>query len=410
MKQNIIILNRVDIEESPYHDWLDDKYNIYLITATGKFEKAQSERCKYTEIHEFNNFMCNANVELFALELAAKVDIHAIVAYSEADIIRAARIRAALGLPGQNVENGVIYRDKLKMRELSVAKSLRAPSFMAVESMSELSQFIEDNNYPFIIKPRFGMAAIGVQKISNKSDLTAFLETNLYSAPDIAQPFIAESFVNGDVYAIDVLVVDNKIVVAEPLLYINTCLNYASSESKTVSLSQVPKGQPIYDNLMGFCHELISKFPHAGFGGFHIEVFIDNEDNITLCEVASRNGGGKIPQLFEEIHGVNPDAISVRLQASLGEDRAWIEQEIKTDYQGALGFIIMSPGNADSGWKLPKSVEFDFVTEYEPDFDVIKTVEDVANAAAIVTISGSSIDEVKSNMKQFIEWFYKASA
>jgi len=410
MKHNVIILNRVDIDESPYHDWLDsDKYNIYLITDNGKFKKTENSRDKYSEIYEFDNYLCNANVELFALKLAQKINAHAIVAYSEADIIRAARIREALGLPGQSVENAILYRDKLKMRELSVNKSLKAPNFIPVESMGELDRFIAENNYPFIIKPRFGMAAIGVQKISNKSELSTFLETSLYSAPDLTQPFIAESFVNGDVYAIDVLVVNNKIIVAEPLLYINTCLNYASCESKTVGLSQVAKTDPTYDRLMGFSHELVSKFPHTGYGGFHIEVFVDDEDNITLCEVASRNGGGKIPQLFEEVHGVNPDAISVRLQASLGEDLAWVDDELKTDHQGALGFLIMSPGSAASGWQLPKSVPFDFVTEYEPNFEASETIEDVANSAAIVTISGNSIDEMKSNMEDFISWFYDTS-
>src|SRR3990167_126925 len=336
MKKSIIILNRVCIDESPYHEWLDcNLYDIYLLTDKGCFSKNPHIRCKYTEVYEFENYMCNAHVELTAIEIAKRVDIYSVVAYSEVDIIRAARIREELNIPGQHLDNANVFRDKLKMRELSSIKGMVAPNFISISSMKQLDMFAEKNGYPFVIKPRFGMASIGVQKITCRSELIDFISTALYSDPDIATPFIAESFVKGQVYSVDLIVAANRIVVAEPLLYISNCLNYASSKASTVSMVQLSKDEINYQRLIDFSHQIISKFPHTGYGGFHIEAFIDDFGNVTLCEIACRNGGARIPQLFEQVHGVNPDAISVRLQASLGQDTAWIDKEIRTDHLGA---------------------------------------------------------------------------
>lgn len=408
MKKNIIILNRVPLDESPYHKWIDlERFNIYLITERGLVEKAPGARALYAEVHEFDNYLFNANIESCVMEVARRVGIASLVSYSEADVIRAARCRKLLGLPGQEMDSALSFRDKLKMRVISEKHGMPCPRYLGIDDVHGLRAFAAEEGYPFIVKPRLGMASKRVIKIEDQQGLDDFCENTLYTDTDVLYPYIAESFLEGRLYSVDLLVVDGKIEFAEPLRYISNGLAYASREIKAFGLTQVAKHDPSYEPLMRFCNRLLECFPYPGYGGFHIEVFVDDAGTVILCEAASRNGGGGIPQIIEYAYGLNPDCVAVRLQASLGEDKAWVD-EMSSESNGAWGTYIMSRGERRAGWRVPATAPFAFVVAFQvaAESDSGSSVENVAQFAATAIVKGSSVAEVQENIKTLETWFY----
>jgi hypothetical protein len=408
--KNIIILNRVPLDESPYHEWLDlEQYNIYLISETGNLDRTPEARALYAEVHELDNYLCNANVESWAMEVAGRVEIAAIVAYSEADIIRAARCRKLLGLPGQDMDSALSFRDKLKMRVLSEENGLACPGYLGIEDAHGLRNFVAEVGYPIVVKPRLGMASKRVMVIKDEQGLDAFLENTLYADTDVIYPYIAESFIEGRLYSVDLLVIDGKIGFAEPLRYVADGLAYASRAARAFGNTQITRDDPDFERLIRFCEQLLTCFPHPGYGGFHIEAFVNDAGTVTLCEAASRNGGGGIPQIIEYAYGLNPDCVGVRLQASLGEDRAWVD-EMSGESKGTWGVWIMSRGERRAGWRVPQEAPFPFVADYqvapEPAAESDVGVENIAQFAAMAILKAGSMAELAENRKTLESWFY----
>ncbi len=407
--QTILIFNRVPLSLSPYHEWLDPaRYTLFLLTAEGTMDGGDgadgAERSAYAEVHEFPSYETNAVVELCALELGARVGFDAIVSYSETDMIRAARCRAALGLPGQSVQSAVAFRDKLDMRERCAAAGLPGPAFAAVTGVESLLAFVAEQGYPVVIKPRLSTAARAVVRVDDEAELADFLVDGLYTDIDVGPPLMVEGFVAGQLYAVDLLVVDGELVHVERMRYVNTCLDYSSGASRSVGCAQISAEHPDAPGLDAFCRALLEALPHPGYGGFHVEAFVRPEGEVVLCEVASRSGGAGIPQLIERSVGFNPDRATTLLQASLGRDRAWVAELVPA--AEAFGFLLLAPGERGAGWALPSSSPPASVQIYEVEDATCEAVDDVAKFAAFALVEGASIAAMDDNLVALERWFY----
>lgn len=404
VKTNIIILNRVPLSRSPYHEWLDlDAHALYLLTDAGTADDLGPARAAYAEIHEFEHYVHNANVELCARALGQRIAVEAIVAYSEVDQIRAARCRQALGVPGQDLVSALAFRDKLDMRDRCRAAGLAGPAYARIDDVGDLRGFIDANGYPVVVKPRLSTASRSVVRLDDDADLARFLVRGLYTDIDVGPPAMVEAFVEGDLYAVDLLLAGGEVVFFEALRYVNTCLDYSSRACKSVGLAQVPADHPDVPRLDRFCRELLRHFPHPGHGGFHIEAFVGPRE-VVLCEAASRSGGAGVPQLIERSAGFNPDRATVQLQASHGRDRSWLGASPGSER--AYGFLLLAPGDVAGGWQTPARSELDFIVDYEPAAAPCGAVDDVAKFAAFAMVEGESIGAMQSHLEQLERWFH----
>lgn len=407
--QNILVFNRVPLRLSPFHEWLDpERYTLHLLTAEGTLDADKDVKSAYAEVHVFPRYETNAAVELRALELGARVKFDAIVGYSEVDMIRAARCREALDIPGQTVESAVAFRDKLDMRRRCAAAGLASPAFAELSDLTSLCDFVNEQGYPVVVKPRLSTAARSVTRLNHAADLEAFLVDGLYSDIDVGPPLMVEGFVEGQLYAVDLLVVDGELVFIERMRYVNTCLDYSSRACRSVGCAQVSAAHPHAPALDAFCRKLLATLPNPGYGGFHVEAFVRPGGDVVLCEVASRNGGAGIPELIEHSVGFNPDRATTLLLASQGRERGWLAALARVPR--AFGFVLLAPADRNAGWKLPSSAPPDFVVRYEVEDAACEGVDDVAKFAAFAMVEGPSISAMDANLASLERWFYGTEA
>jgi len=264
--------------------------------------------------------------------------------------------------------------------------------------VSDIDSFIAKNGYPVIIKPRLGMASNNVYKINNESEYQEFLEQSFYIQNDTINSLIIEEYVNGNVYSVDGIVVNNEFVLMQPLEYHNTSLEYSSGNVPMMGQLELKPGSEHYEKLIKYAKKVISRFPHHGDICFHLEAFISEDGSINLCEVASRCGGAKIPEVIESIYGVNIDEINILLQATHGEDRDWIDN-INGEIDFYHGYIMIS-GEKELSSKADSVINRDSIIEC----DIMKNThgdqKSIFNVAAYVCLKAKDrcglLNEMKS--------------
>ncbi|MED4130651.1 hypothetical protein [Shouchella miscanthi] len=94
----------------------------------------------------------NDYLEMRVREIMNLYNIDRIIAHDEYDLIRVGKIRDYYGIEGQSELSARMFRDKVFMKE-TASKTVDVPKFKRIESIFDVIEFVESNNYPFIIKP-----------------------------------------------------------------------------------------------------------------------------------------------------------------------------------------------------------------------------------------------------------------
>src|SRR5690606_4877229 len=113
-------------------------------------------------IEAFDNYRENGCVELKAIELYEKFQYHTVLANTEADILRAARLRKRFDLKGQSISSAINFRDKIVMKTKAQKHGIKTPPFTKITCAFDLIEFIEEYHYPVLLKPIDGAASQGM--------------------------------------------------------------------------------------------------------------------------------------------------------------------------------------------------------------------------------------------------------
>lgn len=223
--------------------------------------------------------------------------------------MRASEIREFLGIDGQNVLSTKIYRNKIEMKNKAIECGIKVPNFKQILNALDLLEFINKYDYPVVVKPIDGAGSKGTTILNNNKELQFLLEKGIEGNLEV------EEFIEGDMYHIDGLINDNKIIINWPSLYINGCL--AFQEGKYLGSHMLSKDNPLTKKLQNFVHSILEKFPTPSSTAFHAEVFHTKNNELILCEIASRVGGAKINDVIEKAFNINLLKNSVQGQAGI---------------------------------------------------------------------------------------------
>ena len=89
----------------------------------------------------------------------------------ENNVCVAARVAAALSLPGNPPEAVDAARSKVRTREISARLGLPTPRAQRVRSLDELFAAAEHVGFPAVVKPEFGASAVGCVRVDALEDL-----------------------------------------------------------------------------------------------------------------------------------------------------------------------------------------------------------------------------------------------
>ncbi|WP_238654859.1 ATP-grasp domain-containing protein [Paenibacillus piscarius] len=385
----ILILNQRRRAFAPYLSWLEDlDEEIFLYTSPGYGETTEP----YAIIRVFEHWVTNDRVEIEALRLHQEHPYRLIIALDESDLIRAARLRERLGLPGQRLESAVAYRDKVVMKSL-VSTQLSCPAFRRLASPLDLIDFVQEQGLPVVIKPYDGMGSMNTEIIRNPRQLNEVWERGLGSG------LMAEAYVEGEMYEIDGLMMGQEIRFASVGKYSCPPLEILHKECFVELLSP---GSAVYQQLVQIVQQVIEILPSPGVSTFHCEMFHTPEDEWIFCEIASRTAGGRISESISAMYDVNLNREWVRGVCGL-------PLKLPAGSPPGVAGVYLMPRRPGTVKALPQSLPFEWVTEYVPRvregerLDAAHSSVDAVMTVIIVGEDSASLQSRLSGLLRYLE-------
>jgi hypothetical protein len=225
-----------------------------------------------------------------------------VIALSEYDLIPAARVREALGVPG-DTERGVLpTRDKVVMKSAVAAAGLRVPRFAPLAAALATGASGVPWHGPTVLKPLAGASSEG---ISTYPDVAATLAAaGREGSPAAPDAFEIEEFVEGPIIHVDGLMTAAEPVAIQASRYVGTCLGYA--QGMPLGSVQVGTGPAVVDWARR-CLRAVG----IDNGPFHLEG-IETAAGLVFLEVGARAGGADVVGTFELATGVHMPSAQLR--------------------------------------------------------------------------------------------------
>jgi hypothetical protein len=301
---------------------------VILLTA----EKLLGENWPRAEIDEIHGMPDLYNLEHVingVSYLARTRAFDVIVALDDFDVETAARLREHLRVPGMGDTTARHFRDKLAMRVQAKDSGITVPDFIHVLNHDQLRAFMKRVPPPWVLKPRSQASAIGIKKISDQDQLWRTLE----ELGDRQSSHLLEKYVSGDVYHVDSIVSEKKIVFAAFHKYGLPPMNVAHEGGIFISFT-MKRGDPEIPVLREMNKNLIAHFGLVR-GVTHTEFIKGKGNKFYFLETAARVGGAHIADLVQAATGVNLWVEWAKLEISRGK-KSYTPPKPKTDYAGLI--------------------------------------------------------------------------
>ena len=240
-----------------------------------------------------------------------------VLTFFENYVCEAARVAAALGLPGNPPEAVDAARSKVRTRELSARLGLPTPKAQRVRSVDELFAAAADIRFPAVVKPEFGASAAGCVKLDSFESLPGVYKlVRAVVTPEQKAIFRAgsdlllEQYLDGVEFDVDLILQDGECV------FSSVSQNWPTAEP---SFQETGLHLPPHHNkkavraLVDLSVQTVQAF---GFrrGVLHVEGKCTSRGP-RVIEVNARMGGARIHQMVEAVWGI--DLIEAQLRSSL---------------------------------------------------------------------------------------------
>eukprot|EP00182_Erythrolobus_australicus_P001441 CAMPEP_0185832910 /NCGR_PEP_ID=MMETSP1353-20130828/2364_1 /TAXON_ID=1077150 /ORGANISM="Erythrolobus australicus, Strain CCMP3124" /LENGTH=547 /DNA_ID=CAMNT_0028531143 /DNA_START=56 /DNA_END=1699 /DNA_ORIENTATION=- len=170
------------------------------------------------------DFADNATVFERAMDavLALEQKFDAVTTYFEDAVALAARIATALGLENNPVRACDQARNKRVTRQVMRDCGLPVPKFYQIMSEADLEPACDLVGFPAILKPVFGAASMGVNKVHSTEETVAAYK-KIFATLDVKDDsiwaqgteMVLEEYYDGDEFDIDMLLFEGEVVYAK---------------------------------------------------------------------------------------------------------------------------------------------------------------------------------------------------
>ena len=226
--------------------------------------------------------------------------IDAVIALDDYDVEKAALIRETFRIPGMGQTTHRYFRDKLAMRQMAVDNNINVPQFSSIFNDKKVEAFAKENPAPWVLKPRSEASASGICKINSVEELWPAIE----KLGEDRHKFLLESFKPGDVFHVDSLVYEKKIIFTSASKYLSPPME-VSHEGGVFRSKTLEKKSTEYEELEKANKKVLTSFGLV-YGATHTEFIRGKADGKWyFLETSSRVGGAHIPDLVEASTGIN---------------------------------------------------------------------------------------------------------
>ena len=257
--------------------------------------------------------------------------IDRIVALDDFDVEKATLVREHFRIPGMGQTTGRYFRDKLAMRMKAAEADIPVPAFTPLFNNSEIEEYTKSVQAPWLIKPRSEASATGIRKIFSIEELWPVLE----SLGDRRHEYLLEKFAPGDVYHVDSLSVDGKIVFTQASQYLSTPMDVAHGHGifRSVTLKM---DSPDAIGLMDINAEVLKAFGMR-FSASHSEYIKSRETGkFYFLETASRVGGAHLAEMVFFATGVNLWKEWAIIEDAMAKGKNYKLPKVKNEFAGIV--------------------------------------------------------------------------
>jgi ATP-grasp domain len=251
----------------------------------------------------------DAGPELFIYlvsQLGRPQQIDRIIALEEFDVITAGLIREHLCMDGMTSAAARVFRDKLSMRAHASKAGIPVPEFVHVLNYDELRDYMARVPAPWVLKPRSDVSAFGIKKLEDSEQVWRAIDAldARENLRDRSPYYLLERFIAGDVFHVDSLVKDGKVIFAGVNAYGRPPLDVTHQGGVFISRT-VRHGSEDERKLLKLNRKLIAALGLM-HGAAHAEFIKSAETGeFYFLEIAARVGGAYISESLEAASGIN---------------------------------------------------------------------------------------------------------
>jgi len=279
--------------------------------------------------------------------------VHAVVALDDYDVEKAALIRETFRIPGMGQTTHRYFRDKLAMRQKAKDSGINVPEFTAVFNNDEVNAFAETVPAPWVLKPRSEASASGIKKITSKEQLWEALDT----LGEERHLFLLESFKPGDVYHVDSLTFNQKIVFTSASKYLAPPMQ-VSHEGGVFRTKTLGRNSEDFIALEEINAKVLSNFGLLN-GATHTEFIRSKEDGqLYFLETSSRVGGAHIPDLVEAASSINIWREWAKIEDALLKGKQYQISKSTGYYSGLIIALIKDKEPDYNDFECEEAVKF----------------------------------------------------
>lgn len=217
------------------------------------------------------------------------------------------------------------------MRVKAKEEGVNVPDFTDLFHNTSINEYAERVSPPWLIKPRMEASATGIKKIHSKDELWQLVN----DLGDERDNYLIEKFAPGDVYHVDGLNVDGKVVFARVSKYLDTPFDVAHGGGIFRSAS-AEIGSGVEKELQKMNRQVMKAFGMQ-FGASHTE-FIRSKatGELFFLETSSRVGGANLAEMVEAASGINLWAEWAKIEVANLRKKAYKLPTIKNQYAGIV--------------------------------------------------------------------------
>jgi biotin carboxylase len=277
-------------------------HQVYLLTSSKLQNEAWpweslTDQYYMPEDEDGNWNMTNLVNGLSYTMQTTKFDI--LVSLDDFDVENTAFLREYFRIDGMGETTARYFRDKLAMRVKAQNSGILVPPFVSLFYNDEIKSFTEKIAPPYMIKPRGQASATGIKKVNSVEELWKII----HDLGNERHKFLLEKFAPGDVYHVDSLSFDGKVIFSKCSKYLATPFEVAHSggifRSMTVALKSTES------KALSEMNEALMNAFGMQYSASHTEFIIDSEGKVYFLETSCRVGGANIAEMVEAATGIN---------------------------------------------------------------------------------------------------------
>jgi ATP-grasp domain len=268
---------------------------------------------------------------LLGLSYAARTrHFDRIVPLDDFDLEKAAALREHLRMPGMGETQTRFFRDKLAMRGRAAEAGLPVPSFVHLLNDENVRAFMERVSPPWILKPRLMAGTIGIRKLQNADELWQAAD----SLGDQRSFYLVEQFVAGDIFHVDSIVWQGKVLRATASRY--GVPPFTVSHGGGVFTSRLIERGSSDDRALQQLNASILGAFGLQYGASHTEYIRAHDGRWLFLETSARVGGAHIAELLEIATGANLWAEWARVEVAAARGADYLLPPDRGEYGGLV--------------------------------------------------------------------------